>query len=407
MKIKKFTLLFILSAIAFGLMIFEALSHHKSGFLFFIALFVSFFFLGLSFRLIEKSSHKLTSFKKIFFWISIGLILGSLLSKYLYFPGSNFMGFLGIFLYCFSYAPIELTLKYNKWRLYTSNKTEILLLSSMDFVGVNLILIGMLSYYLNWPFPFILIYSGGCILIVGLFLWNNNFKKEIIKRKESEDLITLQYKEISKEKEASEALLLNILPTEVAQELKLKGNAEAKLHNEVTVLFCDIKDFTQLSEMLSATELVAEINYCFVEFDKIMDRYGLEKIKTIGDCYMCAGGLPVSKKTHAKDVVRAALEMQNFVKSNKNIFKNPINIRIGIHSGPVVAGIVGIKKFAYDIWGDTVNIASRMESSGEVGKVNLSQNTYELIKHEMHCTYRGKIDTKGKGLLDMYFVEEH
>ena len=214
---------------------------------------------------------------------------------------------------------------------------------------------------------------------------------------------------IKKEKERSESLLLNILPEEVAEELKAKGNADARLFNEVTVMFTDFKGFTQLAEKLSPSELVAEIHTCFKAFDEIIGRYNIEKIKTIGDSYMCAGGLPVASITHAMDVVNAALEINQFMLQHKQQkykdHQEPFEIRIGIHTGPVVAGIVGVKKFAYDIWGDTVNIASRMESSGEAGMVNISAATYELVKDKLHCRYRGKIDAKNKGEIEMYFVE--
>ncbi len=213
---------------------------------------------------------------------------------------------------------------------------------------------------------------------------------------------------IEKEKQRSDELLLNILPAEVAKELKENGRAEAKSFDEVTVMFTDFKDFTILSEQLSPTELVAELHYLFQVFDSIIHKYNIEKIKTIGDSYMAAGGLPVPNQTNAKDVVNAALEIQQFImkharesaSENKPIFE----ARIGINTGPVVAGIVGVKKFAYDIWGDTVNLASRMESSGEPGKINISGSTYELVKNDFTCTYRGKIQVKNKGEVDMYFV---
>jgi adenylate cyclase len=218
-----------------------------------------------------------------------------------------------------------------------------------------------------------------------------------------------QRNKISKARKRSDELLLNILPEEVAEELKTKGSADAKQFDEVTVMFTDFKGFTQISEKLTPSELVSEIHTCFKAFDHIIDKYNIEKIKTIGDSYMCAGGLPVTNTTNAIDVVNAALEIQLFMlehllqKSKEN--KEPFEIRIGIHTGPVVAGIVGVKKFAYDIWGDTVNIASRMEASGEAGKVNISESTYELVKGTFHCTNRGKIQAKGKGDIDMYFVE--
>lgn len=210
-------------------------------------------------------------------------------------------------------------------------------------------------------------------------------------------------------KKRSDELLLNILPEETAEELKATGTAKAKSFDSVSVMFTDFKNFTQASEILTPDELVAEINYCYSEFDRIITRHGIEKIKTIGDSYMCVGGLPVPNATHAEDVVRAGLEMQQFIIEHKSerIKNNEpyFDLRLGIHTGTVVAGIVGIKKFAYDIWGDTVNTASRMESSGQIEKVNISGTTYELIKDKFTCTHRGKIEAKNKGQIDMYFVE--
>lgn len=218
-----------------------------------------------------------------------------------------------------------------------------------------------------------------------------------------------QRNRISKEKHRSEELLLNILPEKTAAELKETGKAKTKRFESVSVLFTDFKNFTQASEELTPEELVEEINHCYSEFDRIVSKYGIEKIKTIGDSYMCAGGLPVPNNTHPFDIVAAALEMTRFIEKNKKerIEKGLpyFELRLGIHTGPVVAGIVGIKKFAYDIWGDTVNTASRMESSGEVGKLNISGATYELVKDKFTCIYRGKVEAKNKGLIDMYFVE--
>ena len=220
-------------------------------------------------------------------------------------------------------------------------------------------------------------------------------------------------KMIEKEKGRSDKLLLNILPSEIAEELKEKGQANARKFEMVTVLFSDFKGFTQISEKLSAEELVSEINNCFKPFDNTCVKYGIEKIKTIGDSYMAAGGLPVPSNDSVKNTVLAGLEMAEFISNRKQDRESKgdfsFEIRIGIHTGPVVAGIVGVTKFQYDIWGDTVNTASRMESSGEVGKVNISEATYKLLKEDdsFSFTSRGKIEAKGKGEIEMYFVSKN
>ncbi len=213
-------------------------------------------------------------------------------------------------------------------------------------------------------------------------------------------------KKIAEEKQKSENLLLNILPHEVAEELKEKGKTSAKHFDEVSVLFTDFVNFTANSERIGVQEVLNELNICFTEFDKIMDRYNLEKIKTIGDAYLAVSGLPVSNEEHAENAVNAGLEILDYIKKRKENNPNALDIRIGIHSGPVIAGIVGVKKFAYDIWGDTVNTAARMEQNSHKGKLNISGFTYDLIKNKFVCEYRGKIEVKGKGELDMYFVEK-
>jgi len=214
---------------------------------------------------------------------------------------------------------------------------------------------------------------------------------------------------IEDEKERSEKLLLNILPVETAEELKSKGSATPKHYDMVSVLFTDFKGFTTIAEKLTPQQLVEELNQCFMEFDKIIDRNNLEKIKTIGDAYMCAGGIPVANETNPVDIVKAGLEIKSYMEKLKSEReaqgKDYWELRIGIHTGPVIAGVVGKNKFAYDIWGDAVNTASRMESSGIPGQVNISGTTYELVNGHFTCKHRGKIQAKNKGEIDMYIVE--
>jgi len=218
-----------------------------------------------------------------------------------------------------------------------------------------------------------------------------------------------QRNRIRKGKKRSDDLLLNILPEEIAEELKLKGTSDARQYEEVSILFTDFKGFTQLSEQMNPHDLVAEIDHCFRKFDEIITRYDIEKIKTIGDAYMAVSGLPIESPEHAINMAAAALEIRDFMEDYKRqrLAENKLffEVRIGIHTGDVVAGIVGVKKFAYDIWGDSVNTAARMESSGEVGKVNISETTYQLVRSHFACSFRGEIEAKGKGNLNMYFVE--
>lgn len=204
------------------------------------------------------------------------------------------------------------------------------------------------------------------------------------------------------EKKKTDDLLLNILPAEIADELKYAGTAKAKQYQNVTVMFTDFVNFTAISEQLSPNELVEEIHKNFTAFDGIMDEFGLEKIKTIGDAYLAVCGLPNATQNHAQQVIKAALAIQQFIQKNNVRFQ----IRIGIHTGPVVAGIVGVKKYAYDIWGDTVNTAARMEQNSQAGKINISGATYELVKNEFTCEHRGKIQAKNKGEVDMWFINQ-
>ena len=233
------------------------------------------------------------------------------------------------------------------------------------------------------------------------YRWNKS-------RKFNRELET-KNEEIEAERQRSEDLLLNILPAAVASELKETGFAKAHSFQKATVLFTDFKNFSRIAAQLSPEELVKDLDHCFRNFDRIVDKHGLEKIKTIGDSYMCAGGLPATDDAHPANVVKAALEMQKFLRKwnqeRKAAGKPKLEARIGIHTGPVVAGVVGERKYAYDIWGDTVNIASRMESSGEAGRVNVSETTYALTKEQFKFTSRGKIPAKSIGEVEMFFVE--
>lgn len=213
---------------------------------------------------------------------------------------------------------------------------------------------------------------------------------------------------IEEEQEKSEKLLLNILPFEVARQLKSKGRAGTRNYRHVSVLFTDFKGFSRLIRGLDPKDLVSILDMYFARFDEIIGSHYLEKIKTIGDSYMCAGGLPLRNKSNPVDAVLAGLEIQDFMNElndKKVIDKLPVwELRLGIHTGSVVAGVVGKKKFAYDIWGDTVNVAARMEDNGQVGMVNISGSTYDFVKDYFECTYRGKIEAKNIGKVDMYFV---
>lgn len=262
---------------------------------------------------------------------------------------------------------------------------------------------GTYSFYIKPPWylsglAFMAYIMGLFLVMYGVVLLYN--KRLVFRNTELEHRVQERTVELKNEKQKSDALLLNILPEGIAEELKNKGFAEAKQYNQVTVLFTDMVNFTGISEQMTPRELVAEIHQNFTAFDGIIEKHGLEKIKTIGDAYLAVSGLPIEHPDHAQRVVAAALDIQQYMAANNGKFQ----IRIGLHSGPVVAGIVGIKKFAYDIWGDTVNTASRMESCSEAGKINISAATYDLIKEDFKCEYRGKINAKNKGEVDMYFV---
>lgn len=264
--------------------------------------------------------------------------------------------------------------------------------------------------YRTWPAY--LIYAFIVVLIV--FSIINLRTSQLKKDKEKLELVVAdrtaqiakEKAEVEKQKQQSDKLLLNILPEEVAAELKETGTAKAKYFDHVTVLFTDFVNFTKTSEQMTPQELIDELHNCFKSFDEIVTRYNIEKIKTIGDAYLAVSGLPLPDPKHAENAVSAAKEIRDFmINRYKELGDKTFKVRIGIHTGNVIAGIVGVAKFSYDIWGDTVNTAARMEQNSANGKINISQTTYDLVKEEFTCTYRGDIEAKNKGKLSMYFVD--
>ena len=246
------------------------------------------------------------------------------------------------------------------------------------------------------------------LLAAGIMMRRRTHRLYMERQSRLEQLIAERTEELQHEKEKSDSLLANMLPKGTAEEIMSKGKADKRKYNFVTVLFSDIQGFTKIAEEMNPETLIDELDRFFFHFDSVAEKYRIEKIKTIGDAYMCAGGIPERNRTNPVEVVLAALEMQKYMQAMKSDPSRPAarfwDIRIGIHTGTVVAGVVGHKKITYDIWGDTVNTASRMESSGEAGKINISGTTYEFVKEYFTCDYRGRMPVKYKGDLDMYFV---
>jgi len=248
--------------------------------------------------------------------------------------------------------------------------------------------------------------SGLLLAILFALFAYNRFR--ITKKQNA--IIANQKEIVEQEKAKSDNLLLNILPENTANELKDKGTVAARSYSEASILFTDFIGFSQVAESMKPEALLEQLNHCFTAFDDIMTRYNLEKIKTIGDAYMAVSGLPSANKNHASDTVEAALAisqfMRNYVKTRRSNHETYFDCRIGVNTGPLVAGVVGTKKFQYDVWGDAVNIASRMESQGEAGKVNISEATFQAVKDDprYHFEDRGVIRVKGNRNLKMYFV---
>lgn len=269
----------------------------------------------------------------------------------------------------------------------------------------------VISFRILPPWYFSGFAKGTYPLLLALLLWylyeHMNYRFARL-RYMLEQIINVRTEELIREKEKSEMLLANVLPKSTADELMAKGKATKTKYNFVTVLFSDIQGFTRIAEEMNPEVLIDELDRFFFHFDSVVEKYNIEKIKTIGDAYMCAGGIPEKNRTNPVEVVLAAYEMQQYMSGLKieaeRDGRNFWDIRIGIHTGTVVAGVVGHKKLSYDIWGDTVNTASRMESSGEAGKINISGTTYEFVRDFFVCEHRGKMPVKYKGELDMYFV---
>ncbi len=274
-------------------------------------------------------------------------------------------------------------------------------------------------FYLTWWFI-----SGTSVIVIGLLAFliysrinRSKFQREILERKvrdrtreveNQKKKLEEKNKELEYEKNKEEEVLLNVLPRETAKELVSTGKSTPKSYKMATVMFADFKNFTKITENLGPKELVAELDDSFAKFDDIVGKLNIEKIKTSGDAYMCVGGVPIRNQTNPVDCVLAAFQFQKYMHQKREIRegtgKPQWHLRIGMHTGALVAGVVGKKKFLYDVWGDTVNTAARMETSADEGKINVSGTTYEYIKDYFDCEYRGKLPVKNKGAIDMYYV---
>ncbi len=364
-----------------------------------------FFLLGALLRVPLISKSRLSAITAILFFAIVLLEAVIIITNAIFrkIPGARILG-IGVLFFIFSIIAIITYIYFNKGIIINAESLISRVIFILIFVLVVYSIPLSLSAYLAWKVSNTNRHLEVQIVQVESL---SNEKQSILENQNQllESKVNERTIELQIEKKKSDDLLLNILPLEIAEELKQTGTSQAQNHDEVSVLFTDFVNFTKTSEQLGVDELLNELNINFTSFDNIMEKYGMEKIKTIGDAYLAVSGLPVSNELHAKNAVLAALEIIDFVDKRKSKVSYGLDIRIGINSGPLIAGIIGVKKFAYDIWGDTVNIAARMEQSGEAGKVNISENTYSLVKQDFSFEHRGKIEAKNKGEMDMYFVK--
>lgn len=301
------------------------------------------------------------------------------------------MAFPGIYAWTLAFMTLA-TLIPVQWRLHLISQLGVILY----YYGVNTVLgLHPTDRPLWEPIQLVFLFWFCSICTLSVFLYERLQRSEFLARQALE-----------REQEKSERLLLNILPEPVAQQLKQDQRTIAESFAEVTVLFADIVGFTRLSSHIPATELVTLLNQIFSTFDELAEQHGLEKIKTIGDAYMVVGGLPHERPDHAEAVASMAIDMQKAMMKFSQQRDSPISIRIGINTGPVVAGVIGTKKFIYDLWGDTVNVASRMESQGLAGQIQVTAAAYDRLRHRFILEKRGELDIKGKGMMTTYLLRE-
>ena len=261
-------------------------------------------------------------------------------------------------------------------------------------------------FYATWWFILLCIIGGAVLLVQVAKFRNRNLKR---RNDLLEERIKQRTAQLEEAKGKSDELLLNILPAEVADELKAKGKSAPRMYKSASVLFTDFVGFTATSAKMEPKKLIEKLDAYFVEFDKITSRYGIEKIKTIGDAYMCASGIPVENENNALSLTLAGLQLKTYcerLKTEQQAHGEVFwDLRLGIHSGPIIAGVVGVKKFAYDVWGDTVNTASRVESNGDLNTLNVSETTYNKIKDYFVCDFEKEVNAKGKGIMKIYQVD--